>query len=247
MRSLLVLVLLSSLARADSDPRAVAAGKQLWNALGGDDGWSRARYLAFDWVVDKDGKRVVTRSHKWDRFTGRYRLDGTDEKEGAYSVYLDVNRRDGVALVGGKPVSDAAKKKKWLDDAYEAFINDGYWLLAPYKLFDPGVTLAWAGEDKGPDGKPADVIKLSFDKVGLTPNDVYWMVIDRASHLVVEWRYVLDGKKDPPTRFTWAGWRKVGSIQLAQDRVGIGRPVAIRTLNLVVSEKPDDAALTPPP
>jgi hypothetical protein len=232
--------------RIESERRATDVAKELWNALGGDDGWNHARYLRFDWIVERGGKRVVARSHYWDRFTGRYRVDGVDEKAGPYSVYLNVNTRSGDAWVGGKKLTDAAEIKKWVNDGYEAFINDSYWLLAPFKLLDPGVTLAYDGEDKGPGGEACDVVKLSFAGVGLTPKDIYWMLVDQKSHLVVEWKYILDGGKGPPTAFAWSDWHKVGSIQLASTRTGLGKPSVIRFDKLAVSEKPDDAALTPP-
>jgi hypothetical protein len=255
---LLVLALLPLGARADTradahadahadaaPPRQTIVARALWNALGGDDGWNRARYLRFDWIVEKDGKRVVARSHYWDRFTGRYRVDGVD-KEGPYSVYLDVNKRTGQAWVAGKKLTDAAQNQKWVDDGYGAFINDSYWLLAPFKVFDPGVTLADGGEEKGPNGEVCDVLKLSFAGVGLTPKDVYWLLVDRKSHLVVEWKYVLGGEAKPPTAFAWSGWERIGPIELAPLRTGLGKPVVIRFDNLKVSSEVDEAALTPP-
>ncbi|HEX6835514.1 MAG TPA: hypothetical protein VF334_03020, partial [Polyangia bacterium] len=178
---------------ADPTPSPLEVGKALWSALGGDDGWSHARYLRFDWIVEREGKRVVARSHYWDRFTGRYRVDGVDEGK-KYSVYLNVNTRLGQAWLDGKKVGDAVLNKKTVDDGYEAFINDSYWLLAPFKVFDPGVALTDGGTDKGPNGETCDVIKLSFQNVGLTPKDVYWLYVDRKSHLVVEWKFVLGGE-----------------------------------------------------
>jgi len=233
-------------ARAEAPPaHVIAVGKELWRALGGDDGWQRARYLRFDWIVERDGKRVVMRSHRWDRWSGRYRVDGVD-KEGPYSVYFDVKSRAGVAFVGGKRVPDGAAAKKWLDDGYEAYINDSYWLLAPFKIFDPGVVLADGGQDKGPHGEACDILKLSFENVGLTPKDVYWLYVDRATHLVVEWKFVLGGEAKPPAAYAWSDWKKVGTIELSSMRSGIGKASVIRFENLEVSTAVDDAALTPP-
>jgi hypothetical protein len=254
MRSLLTILAVAALplaTRADVVPsdlahqQAKAAGKALWNALGGDDGWNHARYLRFDWIVEREGKRVVARSHYWDRFTGRYRVDGVD-KEGAYSVYFNVNSKEGDAWVAGKKLTDAAQKKKWVGDGYEAFINDSYWLLAPFKVFDPGVTLSDGGQDKGPNGEACDVIKLGFAGVGLTPKDVYWLYVDQKTHLVVEWKFVLGGENKPPSAYAWSDWKKVGSIQLASMRTAIGKPSVIRFDNLKVSTDVDEAALTPP-
>jgi hypothetical protein len=241
-------LLLSAAARADNaanDPRAVAVGKAMWQALGGDAGWGQARYFRFDFVVDKGGKAVSTRSHYWDRFSGRYRVEGM-EKGKPWRVYFNVNDKSGVAFVDGKRVTDAAETKKWMEDAYGAFINDSYWLLAPYKLFDPGVTLAYAGEEKAPGGQDCDVVKLSFGEVGLTPKDIYWQLVDKKSHLTVAWKFVLDGKKEPPSLFSWTDWKQVGPIQLASSRPAVGKPFAIRFDNLAVAAQPDEAALTPP-
>ena len=256
MRSLGLLAValaVSSVARADvlpthdasETPRQVAVGESLLKALGGRDGWERARYFRFDWIVEKEGKQVVARSHYWDRWSGRYRVDGVD-KEGPYSVYFNVNTRDGVAYVGGKKVADAAQAKKWLEDGYGAFINDSYWLLAPFKVFDGGVTISDEGVDKGPNGEPCDVIKLSFAGVGLTPKDLYWLYVNQKTHLLDEWKFVLGGEKKPPTAFAWSDWKKVGTIQLASMRRGLTKPNVIRFDNLKVSTEVDEAALTPP-
>jgi hypothetical protein len=230
---------------ANETPRQMAVGEALMKALGGRDGWTKARYLHFDWIVEKEGKRVVMRSHSWDRWKGRYRVDGTD-KDGAYSVWFDVNTKDGVAVVGGKKVTDPAQAKKWLDDAYGAYINDSYWLLAPFKVFDPGVTISDGGVDKGPTGEPCDVIKLSFANVGLTPKDVYWLYVNQKTHLLDEWKYVLGGENKPPTAFAWTDWSQYGSIKLASMRKGLTKPNVIRFENLKVSTDVDEAALTPP-
>jgi hypothetical protein len=230
----------------ESDAEAVAVGKQMWNALGGDQGWNGARYLRFDFVVTRDGGAVTSRAHYWDRFTGRYRVDGVDKAGAPYSVYFNVHTREGEAFVNGKRVEDAAEQTKWLDLAYKAFINDTYWLLAPYKLFDPGVHLAYIGQDRGPNNEPCDVVKLSFDNVGLTPKDLYWMYVDRTSHLLAEWKYVLNGASEAPTAVVWSGWKNIGGIELADLRTFVGKPLAIRFEKLAVSKQPDDRALTPP-
>jgi hypothetical protein len=232
-------------ASAEPDARAVTVGKAMWAALGGDAGWNQARYLRFDFVVDVGGTRKAARSHYWDRWKGRYRVEGAD-KEHHWAAYFDVNSRAGKAFVDGKPVSDEAQAKKILDDAYGAYINDTYWLLAPYKVFDPGVNLSWAGEEKGPHGETCDVLKLSFENVGLTPKDVYWFYVDRATHLMPQWKYVLGGKKEPPTVALWTEWKPTGGIQLSTVKTMTNKPVAIRFENLAVSAQPDDKALTPP-
>jgi hypothetical protein len=231
---------------ANQTPRQITVGEALLKAMGGRAAWSRARYFQFDWIVEKEGKRVVMRSHHWDRWNGRYRVDGTDEKGVAWSVWFNVNTRAGTAVVGGQKVTDAAQAKKWLDDGYEAYINDSYWLLAPFKVFDPGVSVGDGGVEKGPNGEPCDVLTLSFENVGLTPKDHYWLYVNQKSHLVDQWKYVLGGENKPPTAWAWSDWKTVGPIQLASMRKGLTKPNVIRFENLKVSLDVDEAALTPP-
>ena len=108
------------------------------------------------------------------------------------------------------------------------------------------VPLVAAGEDKNSAGEACDVLKLSFANVGLTPKDLYWLCVDKKSHLVTQWKYVLDGANKPPTTYTWSDWKKVGSIMLSATRTAVGKPSVIRFESLAVSDKPDEAALTPP-
>jgi hypothetical protein len=86
----------------------------------------------------------------------------------------------------------------------------------PAKLLDPGVQLAWEGEatgsaKTGDAGKTYDVIRVTFDKVGLTPGDTYWAYISRETSLMERWDFVLEGDK-PADRatFLWKDWTWVG-------------------------------------
>ena len=145
-------------------------------------------------------------------------------------------------------VSVAAESKaKLLETAYGRFINDGYWLLAPWKVFDPGVRREYAGEKPGPDGALCDVLKLSFDGVGLTPKDVYWLWITRDGRHMVQWQYVLGGAAEEPTTALWKDWRTFGGIGLSLDKPMTGRPLRILFENVAVSPTRDDSQFTAPP
>ena len=65
--------------------------------------------------------------------------------------------------------------------------------------------------------------QADFAGVGLTPKDVYWLYVDQKTHLVDEWKFVLNGESKPPSAFAWSDWKKVGSIQLASMRQAIGK------------------------
>jgi hypothetical protein len=206
-----------STAAAASDPKAVAVAERVLQALGGESAWTATRYLRFDFAVDRGGKTLMRRAHTWDKWNGRYRVEAKDKDGRDVVVTMDLNTKQGSAAVGGAPVSGEALKQA-LDDAYAWWVNDTYWLLMPYKLRDPGVSLAYAGEEKK--GQDAwDKLLLTFDGVGLTPKDKYWIWVNRASGLVDRWEFVLKGDKTAPVPFEWKGWKMYGRIRLADERV----------------------------
>jgi len=199
-----------------ADTKATALADRVMQALGGVDAWNKTRYLRFDFAVDRGGKTAVRRSHTWDKWTGRYRLEATTREGEPYVVLLNINTKDGRAwLKGAELQGDQARN--YLEQGYAAWVNDTYWLLMPYKMKDPGVSLAVDGEEKK-GGEAWDKLRLTFDNVGLTPKDKYWAYVNRKTGLVDRWDYVLKGERKPPTTFTWQNWKKYGNLMLADDR-----------------------------
>jgi hypothetical protein len=230
---------------ARADEKADALGHELIAALGGQGSWEKARQFQFDFVVEREGKAIARFSHAWDRYTGDYRLTGTDKTGAPFAVYFNVNTRKGEVFVNGKSV-EGEQAAAQLQNAYERFINDTYWLLAPWKVFDPGVNRTYDGEKPCPDGGACDVLKLSFENVGLTPKDVYWLWITRDGRRMVQWQYVLNGASDEPTTAAWKDWRTFGGILLSIDKPISGKPVAIRFENVSVAAARDDSLFRPP-
>ncbi len=202
---------------AGSDPRAVAVADRVMQSLGGEAAWNATRYLRFDFAVDRDGKTVMRRAHAWDKWTGRYRVEGKDKDGRDVVVAMNLNTKQGSATVAGAPLA-ADKLEKALETGYAWWVNDSYWLVMPYKMRDPGVVLAFAGQEKkGTD--TWDKVLLTFEGVGLTPKDRYWVFVNSATGLVDRWEFVLKGEKTKPVPFEWKGWKTYGRIQLADDRV----------------------------
>ncbi|HEX9147832.1 MAG TPA: hypothetical protein VF958_01600 [Thermoanaerobaculia bacterium] len=243
--SLAVSSLLSTARPAFADEKADQVARGLVTALGGQSAWEKARQLRFDFIVEREGTRAAEFHHVWDRYTGDYRLLGTDKSGAPFAVYFNVNTREGVAFMNGKPV-EGDEKKKMLEMAYGRFINDSYWLLAPWKVFDPGVHRDYDGEKTGPDGALCDVLRLSFDGVGLTPKDIYWLWITRDGRHMVQWQYVLGGAQEEPTTALWKDWRTFGGIAVSLEKEIVGRPAKIRFDNVAVSPSRDDKDFAPP-
>ena len=93
----------AALTPAGSDPKAVAVADRVMQALGGEAAWNATRYLRFDFAVDRGGKTVMRRAHAWDKWTGRYRVEGKDKDGRDVVVAMNLNTKEGSATVGGRP------------------------------------------------------------------------------------------------------------------------------------------------
>jgi hypothetical protein len=126
-------------------------------------------------------------------------------------------------------------------------VNDTYWLLMPYKLQDPGVNLAYEGTTEL-DGKSYDKLHVTFGKVGLTPGDQYWAFINRDTHLMDRWAYLLqdEPREAAPTAWLWQGWQRFGKIQLAPTRQQVGGDRKLELSDIAVFETLPDSVFTSP-
>jgi hypothetical protein len=171
------------------DPKAMEIAKSLMNAMGGEDAWDNVQFVRYDFIVSMGGKTKVNRSHLWDKWNGRYRLESTTRDGKSQVVLFNVGDRQGEVYVDGAKIGGAAKDEA-LKRAYGAFINDMYWLAMPWKWLDSGVSLQYLGPSEHA-GKVCDVVELSFNDVGLTPGDRYRAFVSPETHLMTRWEYTL--------------------------------------------------------
>lgn len=211
-----------------ADPKAIDLAARTMEAMGGREAMNRVHLLRFDFAVERDGEIVGRYAHWWDRWTGAYRLEGTDRESGEpFRVLFDVDDRQGRAWIGGRELA-GEELAAWLERAYGRFINDSYWLLMPWKWLDPGVHASWQG-DRTVDGTSYEVVELTFgDGVGLTSNDRYWGLVDPRTGRMERWEYLLQTETGEPgvgepTRWAWEGWtRTEAGVWLATERRRLG-------------------------
>ncbi|MBM3264224.1 MAG: hypothetical protein FJY97_12475 [candidate division Zixibacteria bacterium] len=221
-----------SMEKTVSDPKAVAIADQVVQAMGGQDAWNNTRYIRFSFF----GSRM----HHWDKWTGRYRVEWKrDEK--SYLVLMNLNTGEGRGFVNGVETTDE-ERKTLLKQGRDAWINDTYWMLMPYKLRDPCVTLTYAGEETT-DGVVYDKLHLSFDQVGNTPGDEYWAYINRQTHLMDKWVFLLQLRQGQSERsrgeYRWNNWQKYGRILLSPEREGANGQKRIMDKIAVFDTLPD--------
>ncbi|NBC16492.1 MAG: hypothetical protein GVY18_04150 [Bacteroidetes bacterium] len=213
--------------------------------VGGPATWAQLPYLGFDFAIERDGDRQLVARHLWDRQSGAYRLETPAGEDSLFVTLFDVNTREGTVYLDGSPV-DSTTQAAQLDAAYRRFINDTYWLLAPTKLFDPGVQRTFVPDSSTAD---AEALRLTFGDVGLTPEDQYWLFLDPDTGQLQRWTFLLQDQ-DTPRHATWTDYASVetpaGPIRLATRHDLRGAPVAILTDSLTAPAAVPPAAFTDP-
>lgn len=201
-----------------SDPKAVAIADQVMDALGGKAKWDALPGLRWTFGVQVGDTVKSSRRHAWNKATGQHRIDGVNRIGQTFTFIHTVgDTNSGMAWVNGNAI-EGDSLHKLIKRAEALWINDTYWFLMPYKLRDPGVTLAMAGDTTIADAT-FDRLALSFGQVGMTPGDHYWVFVDRADHRVKHWDMVLEGDTPPPVRYTWGGWEQHDGLWFATEHL----------------------------
>jgi len=201
-------------AAADSDPRAVRVAQQVLDALGGQKRWDALPGLRWSFGSASHDTVRSTRRHAWNKHTGQHRVEGTN-RAGVKFVFLHTvgDTTGGAAWMNGQAI-EGDSLHKLVRRAEALWVNDTYWLLMPYKLLDPGVHLGYEGEVHDSMGT-FDRLSLSFDHVGLTPGDHYWVSVNRKNHRIERWDMMLEGQQPPPEHWTLEGWERHDGLWFA--------------------------------
>lgn len=226
------------------DPEAMEIANHVLAALGGQEAWERARYIRFTFNRGNVGLGKARYTLTWDKWTGRYRLEGTAQEGLPYVVLMNVNTRDGEAYLDGSRL-EGKELEKYLTQAFSVWTGETYWLLMPYKLKDPGVILAYDGEEEIRDVN-YDKLYISFDNVGLKPGDQFWVYVNKETHLVDRWRFVLEDGYEGD--YWWKDWRKYGPLLLSSIRETPEGEVAIWMEDIFVADElPEEVFTSPAP
>lgn len=188
---------------AESDAKAIAVADATMVAMGGRKAWDQTRHVTWRFF----GNRL----HVWDKYTGAHRFENKD-----LTVLSNLNTGSGRAWRDGVEITGAAELSEAVSAAKGAWINDAYWLVMPYKLKDSGVTLKYVGEQADPAGAMSDVLQLTFQDVGRTPDNKYHVFVNQATGLVSHWMFWRNFT-DAESRDLgpWTDWTRHGNILLA--------------------------------
>jgi hypothetical protein len=131
---------------------------------------------------------------KWHRFKWSKTENTCEVYWKNVKVDLDLANNDGSQVYISDIKYDGVEKKDYIQKAVDLFNNDSFWLVAPYKVFDPGVERRLV---KTEDNKEA--LLVSYTNGGSTPGDSYL------------WHFDANGK--PKSYQMWVGILPIGGLE----------------------------------
>ncbi len=214
---------------ATSDAKAITLADEVMEAMGGQEKWEDLQYISWNFFKARD---LV-----WDKKNNRVRIEVKRDS----SIYLlNMNTMEGKVWRNGTAMSQPDSVNKYLKFAKNMWINDSYWLVMPFKLKDPGVSLKYLRSDTTQAGAPAEVVQLTFNEVGNTPNNKYEVYIDQKDKLIKQWAFYSKAEQEKPSAiWPWDNYKPYNGVLLSSDRSDDRGPFEVKvyqTLPAVVFE-----------
>ena len=104
-------------------------------------------------------------------------------------------------------------------NADKSFINDSYWLLAPFHLvWDKGTTISGTIKEEAPMSKTVmNKVTLTYpNQGGYTPGDAYDFYFGD-DYLVKEWIYRKGNSKEPSMITSWDSYQDFNGLKIAKE------------------------------
>lgn len=246
--ALIITILVASIAEAQKPaaPTADEVARRALDVLGGGPAWDNAKYVAFTFKVERDGKVISSFRQAMDRNTGTYRVSGNAEDGVPFDIVVNLPTKKGHATYSGRAVSPESDQWETVYNiAYRRFINDMNWLLMPLEVFDPRAHRELDGQRTDSCGHTWDVLKLTWDpSAGFSAGDVYWLWINHDTGVVEEWD-TKSGSAQPdeaPVQLMFKDYRRVGGLLLSTRREVKGKNQVIRFDDLqILPQAPKNA------
>jgi len=218
--ALFIFILLFSSCKSDkkeilhpvSDASQLSPAEKIANAYGFSN-WEKISQIAFTFNVDRDSSHFE-RSWEWHPKTNNVMLiSGNDT--------ISYNRKDMDSLS---------------INADKGFINDKYWLLAPFQLlWDQTAAISEVVKVEAPISKNTmNKITLTYaSEGGYTPGDAYDFYFGE-DFLIKEWVYRKGNSDEPSLITTWENNQDFNGIKLALEHIKLDGQLKIYFSNIKI-------------
>ena len=171
--------------------------------------WPSVKRIRFSFVVEEPGKAepLLVAKHDWDLRAYTDVAAWKDKK-----VTIDICSPELI-----KTDDDKAALARWT--------NDSYWLVAPLKLKEPGVSLTYGGK-KTEGGREFEVLNVGFVNVGTTSADHYTLYIDPKTSLIAKWDYM--PSPDKKITSAWEDYRDFNGLTLSTKHDFAGKTITMK-------------------
>ncbi|MBA3649565.1 MAG: hypothetical protein H0W62_13620 [Chitinophagales bacterium] len=205
------------------DSRSSAVADSVMIALGGKQNWEKVHYLKWNFF----GRRTIY----WDKWTGDVRIEISGKK---LVILTNINSKKGHVFRNTSELMQPDSNAYFMDRGYKIWANDSYWLLMPFKLKDPGVNISYVGTSRDTLNNDCYVMEVTFNKVGVTPENMYHIYVDRKNYLVTQWEYFeKSSEQKPDIKTPWWNYERHGNILLSGDRGPDGKITDIEVMDRV--------------
>ena len=137
-------------------------------------------------------------SYIWDKQANKAIITWAD-----HEVEMLLDDQSGSATTNGI-VQTGPDKEGLLQKAWNMWCNDSFWMMAPYKVFDPGTTRTIVSHE----GK--DALLVTYESGGVTPGDQYlWILGD--DYIPTAFKMWVKIIPIGGVLFTWEGWTDLPS------------------------------------
>ena len=228
---LAVSLLIATVVQAQQDSVADSLARRVMEVAGGAETWSQVPYVIFSQAVEinRIPNRVVR--HLWNRKTNQYRMELPGPAGQPYVVLFDIDTRQGKVYWDSVEL-DPGESSVRIEEAFDRFVNDSFWLLAPMMLFDSGVERTFLPDSSN---EEVDVLHLRFTLPDRAPAEEFYLQIDRSSGQIQQWKYraPADAPDGPFRVFEWREYEHHptpgGSLILSTRKRAVGKPHEIVT------------------
>lgn len=179
--------------------------------------WNAVTEIQFTFNVDKDSSHFE-RQWKWFPKENKVELIKNTEE----TIRYNRNAVDSLSM-----------------DADKAFVNDKYWLLAPFNLvWDAGISISEPVIEAAPiSNKTLNKITLTYSNDGgYTPGDAYDFFYGD-DYIIQEWVYRKGNSPEPSMATSWEDYDSFGGLTIAKSHKKLGENWNLNFTNIKVVSK----------